>query len=49
MIDRSNRMVTLQTLVLVVLITIGIGLRIGRLSWPPLADSEAAAALDAAR
>jgi hypothetical protein len=47
--DRKDRMVTLESLIVVVLLVAGIGLRVGHLSWPPLAPTEAAAALDAAR
>jgi len=47
--DRSDRTVTLESLILVLLLAGGVGLRVARLSWPPLAPSEAAAALDAAR
>ena len=47
--DRSDRMVTLESLIVGVLLVAGIGLRVGHLSWPPLAPTEAAAALDAAR
>jgi len=47
--DRSERIVTLESLIVAVLLVAGIGLRIARLSWPPLAPSEATAALDAAR
>jgi hypothetical protein len=47
--DRSDRMVTLESLIVGVLLVAGIGLRVAQLSWPPLASREAAAALDAAR
>ena len=47
--DRSDRFVTLESLVLGVLLLGAIGMRVAHLSWPPLAPAEAVAALDAAR
>ncbi len=47
--DRSDRMITLGSLIAAVLLVAGAGLRIARLTWPPLAPSEATAALEAAR
>ncbi len=47
--DRSDRTVSLESLVLGILFVAAIGMRVTRLSWPPLAPAEAVAALDAAR
>ena len=47
--DRSDRTLTLGSLVLGMLLLGAWGMRVARLSWPPLAPAEAVAALDAAR
>jgi hypothetical protein len=47
--DRSDRFITLESLILGVLLLAAIGMRFGRLSWPPLSPAESVAALDAAR
>jgi len=46
---RADRIVTLESLTLAVIVLSAIALRLSRLDWPPLAPAEAAAALDAAR
>jgi len=47
--DRSDRTFSLGSLVLGMLLLGALGMRVTRLSWPPLAPAEAVAALDAAR
>jgi hypothetical protein len=47
--SRADRIITLESLALAVIVLMAVVLRMTQLDWPPLAPVEAAAALDAAR